>query len=300
MAEEQVIICYERWDYEMLECIRKLDIQPPEVKKTLSLIKLVPGEDNRVMVRYSRKKGDPKGRMYGNLVEQDKEWPSMYWPRGTSLQGIAAWVRHFIAHKYYRDFDISNCAPNIMAQILSRYSLCPAALTAYNRDRSRLFDRYSRQYNIPRAEVKEVFIGILHTGKADHRFPESVRLKQQLDQALRQLKQRPEYATLYASVAKQQNPLGSFAFAVWSREEHRVLMCMRQHFVQLGYPREYMVLCFDGIMIEKNEVLDATPLDLEALATHIQQETGYRLKIEEKSLVPSVEDESLVSSFSDK
>lgn len=294
------IICYERWDYEALECIRKLNVEPKEVKHQLMAIQLEPNKEERVMVRYWTKKGDVQGRLYGNLVSNDEEeWPGMYIPLGISLQGMPRWLRHFVAHKYYRDFDICNCAPNLMAQILTRYSLCPASLTHYNANRSAIFDRYSRQYNIPRSEVKTVFIGILHTGKGDPRFRESMVIKAQLDNALKQLMKRPEYAMLYKACLKRGNQLGSFAFAVWSRQEHIVLMCMREYFISLGYHREHMVLCYDGLMIEKDEALDKQGLlDLVALSLHIKEVTGYVLQLEEKSLVPTEEDSSLLASFS--
>lgn len=291
------IICYERWDYEALEQIRSLDIQPLAVKQSLDNIKLFPNKENRVMVRYTTGKGDQRGRLYGALVLQSEKCPSLYFPQGISIQGMAKWVRHFVSHKYYRDFDIANCAPNLTAQILRRYSLCPASLTYYNTHRSELFTRYSRQYGIPRDEVKTVFIRLLHTGQGDVRFPESLTLKRELDDALRQLSRRSEYRMLYKSAQKADNPMGSFAFAVWSREEHIVLMQMREFFTQLGYPKEYMVLCFDGLMVEKNEALDQTPLDLAALSKQIKETTGYVLEVEEKSLLPSIEDLALLESY---
>lgn len=294
------ITCYERWDYEAFESIRLLDIRPVEVKNSLLNIKLHQNEDGRIMVRYSTKKGDPKGRLYGNLALRDEKRPTMYWPMGLSLQGLPKWVRHFVSHKYYRDFDISNCAPNLMEQILTQHHLCPPALIHYNKNRSLLFDRYSRQYNIPRDEVKTVFIGILHTGKADTRFKESVAIKQGLDSALRQLAKTSMYAPVYKSVAKEYNPLGAFCFMVWSREEHQVLMCMREFFIKRGYEAEHMVLCYDGLMLEKNELLDQVPLDMADLSHYIKQQTTYRLDIEEKSLLPTVDDLTLLESFSKK
>ena len=295
------IVCYERWDYEMLESIRSLEgVRPQEVKKSLQDIKLHINDEGRVLVHYSTGRGDKKGRLYGSLALQDEEWLTTYWPMGLSLQRLAKWVRHFVSCKYYRDFDIVNAAPNLMEQILNRYNLCPPALTQFNKNRSAIFLRYSKLYNIPREEVKTVFLGIMHTGAADRRFIESGQIKQGLDNALRQLARRPEYSILYKSIAKQYNPLGTFSFAIWAREEHKVLMCMREFFIQLGYHPDHFVLCFDGIMLEKDEVLDQTPIDLEALSAHIKQETGYSLKVEEKSLLPTVEDHALLQSFSDK
>lgn len=292
------VICYERWDYDMLERIRSLDVRPVEVKNSLTKIELHPNEDGRVMVVYSTKKGDVQGRLYGNLAVQDEEWPTMYWPKGDALQRMARWVRHFLAYKYYRDFDIAGAAPNLLAQVLDRYSLCPPALAHYNKHRSALISAYTRRYKISRDEVKTVFLEILHTGIADTRFALSVTIKQGLDNALRQLTKRPEYIALYKIASKQHNPLGCFSFMVWSREEAKVLMCMREYFAQLGYNSQYVVLLYDGLLVEKDEVLDQTPIDFEALSAHINLQTGYRLQIEEKSLAPTTEDLALLQSFS--
>lgn len=291
------MICYEKWDFDTLEHIRSLSIQPLELKRSLDKIEIIRNEDDRVMVRYTTGKGDKQGRLYGKLVSHDEDYPTMYLPLGISIQGMAKWVRHFVTHKYYRDFDIVNAAPNLMQQILTHYSLCPVSLTHYNKNRSELFMRYSRQYGISRDEVKTVFIGILHTGKGDPRFRESMILRRDLDIALRGLSRRPEYSMLYKSLLKTDNPLGSFAFAVWSREEHKVLMQMREFFIQLGYHKDRFSLIYDGIMVEKDIVLDETPIDFETLSLHIEEKTGYILQIEEKSLIPSIEDLALLKSF---
>ena len=293
------ILCYERWDYEAFNRLRELNIQPKEVKNDIRQIQLEQNEEGRVMVRYWTKKGDSQGRIYGNLVSYDEKYPNMYLRAGHSLQGLAGWVRRYISHKHYRDFDICNCAPNLMAQVLARYNLCPTSLTQFNANRSAILEKYTTRYNIPRSEVKEVFLAILHTGKGDPRFRESMILKAQLDTALKELAKRGEYITLYKQCLRRGNQQGSFAFCVWSREEHKVLMCMRDYFVSLGYHAERMVFIYDGLMVEKNDELDRQGVvSLEALSNHIREVTGYVLQVEEKSLVPTEADLALVSSFS--
>jgi hypothetical protein len=237
--------------------------------------------------------------VYGDLVSYDEKFPNMYLRVGHSLQGLAGWVRRYLSHKHYRDFDICNCAPNIMAQVLARYNLCPNSLTHFNANRSAILDKYMNRYNIPRSEVKEVFLAILHTGKGDPRFRESMVLKSQLDNALRELAKRGEYIALYRQCLKRGNQQGSFAFCVWCREEHKVLMCMREYFISLGYHATGFVLIFDGLMVEKDEILDKQGLvSLDALSNHIREVTGYLLQVEEKSLLPTEADFALISSFS--
>lgn len=321
------IVCHEKWDRDGLARIRSL-ILPEELKRRLDDIHL---EENveRVKVRYSTGRGDTEGRVYGTIVyysdwykretaKNGKQYDYMAnHPRdeeqdgGASLQRMDRWIRRLLAHKYYHDYDIVNCAPVLIQQIIVREGLTvPQELILYNTQRERLFDRYRGR--IDTAVVKKAFLKVLHMGGEDRRIQETVRLKNALREALLLLTQRnDQLAALYMKCrneaesdskkrkfahlkdnesAKVTNALGRFCAAVWQREEHRVLMSMREYFVSLGYPAQHMVLCFDGIMVEKRASDTTDVVDFDALSRHIEAKTGFSVKIEEKSLKPTDQD----------
>jgi hypothetical protein len=318
--ESDSIVCFERWDLEKLEAIKKLPLKV-ETKRSLEKLKLEIGA-TRQRVRYSTKNGDSEGRLYGNLVYHSQSYkkknqenyryddPSL--PReeeiygGVSLQGMPGWIRRLIASTYYRDFDIANCAPVLLQQILERHNLCPPLLKYYNENRQMVFERYKA--NGTPKELKKLFLTVLHMGPSNECVPMTKSLKATLRQSLLSLKDlsasyqqlyancehectRQKYSYLEKKTAEDRvtKCLGKFCAIVWQREEQRVLMSMRNYFItEQHYAPHHMVLCFDGMMLEKE-----TPervVDLEAVASHIFTQTGYKVRIEEKSLLPTTED----------
>ena len=317
-----IITCYEKWDLTRLEHIKTLNL-PIEIRRTLDIH--VEPNAPRIRVNYSTGKGDAKGRVYGKIVyhsehykrrklqetgayiyESDDHPLAEDTAGGDSLQRLCGWVRRHIAHEFYRDYDISNCAPTLLEQILKQYGLCPRELSEYNVDRDALFQKYN-YLGIP-GVIKKSFLVVLHMGSADPRIPETIRLRNALRASLVKLATlNADFKALYArcevecarEVKKKKNlylqnspegrkakSLGKFCAIVWNREEHRVLMSMRRYFSECeGYDRRHMVLCFDGIMLEKKPV--EVPVNFEALSAFVMQETGFRVKVEEKSMLPN-------------
>ncbi len=324
---ESDIICHERWPREKLERIKSL-LLPQELKNRLDDIHLEPGVE-RIKIRYSTCKGDTEGRVYGSIVYYSNWYKKQIekkggqfdymtsYPReeeqdgGASLQRMDRWIRRLLAYENYHDYDIANCAPVLLQQILEKEGLeAPPELIAYNTTRDAIFDRYKGRIDL--GVVKKAFLKVLHMGGDDQRIIETVRLKKALRATLLILAVKNEkYGLLYEkcreaserdskkkkfaylkdrSEAKITNALGKFCAAVWQREEHTILLNMRKYFISQGYPAQHMVLCFDGIMIEKRETDAEDTVDFDALSNYIAEKTGFRVKIEEKSLKPTEND----------
>lgn len=330
IEDEEVpgIMCYERWSHEKLDQIRRLCL-PQELKDRLDSIRLENGVE-RVKVRYSTCQGDKEGRVYGSIVYYSqfyrkklaKEGKTFSYmdehafkdeqDAGPSLQRMDRWIRRLLAHEYYHDYDIANCAPILLQQIIEKAGLAPPAeLIAYNTDRTAIFARYNGRIDL--GLVKKTFLKVLHMGGSHRDIPESISLKTALRATLLKLSNLNEkYRAIYAKCkddcerdskkkkfrylaeggeyVKVTKSLGKFCAVVWQREESRVLMSMREYFIGHGYPAEHMVLCFDGIMIERRESDATDNLNLESVSSHVFEKTGYRVKIEEKSLQPTEND----------
>lgn len=322
------ILCQERWSREKLDKIRSLCL-PQELKDRLDSIRLENGVD-RVKVRYSTGRGDTEGRLYGTIVyysefykrkltKQGKMYDYMAdhpyedeQDGGASLQRMDRWIRRLLAHEYYRDYDIANCAPVLLQQIIEKAGLiAPVELIAYNTDRDSIFANYRGRIDL--GEVKKTFLKVLHMGGTDSRIKETVSLKRTLRDTLLRLanlndkykeifarcreecerdskKKKFDYLNKGGEEAKITNSLGRFCATVWQREENIVLMSMREYFISIGYPAERMILVFDGLMVEKRDTDDTEVIDFDAISAHIHTKTGYRVKIEEKSLKPTEND----------
>jgi len=312
--EDNSVVCYEKWDLDRLATIQKLTL-PKEIGNQLRKIRLEP-DVPRLRVRYTTKRGDPLSRLYGNLVYhgpsykrrkiESKEgyvYESTAHPMedeyygGSSLQTLPVWVRRLVAHEYYRDFDIVNCAPTLLAQILENEGMpVPAPLKEYNTDRNALFEKYRDV-----GEIKTAFLEVIHMGKVRVEIRETAQLKTSLRSALLRLsKHNTHYEALYLGCIKKvmgkqkynildaysrvTKALGKFCAIVWQRQEHRVLMAMRRYFIEdAGCDPRHMVLAFDGIMVEKDE---EKKIYVEAMCARVRRETGYAVQIVEKSLTP--------------
>lgn len=281
------IVCYERWDWDKFEELRRLPMSNVATAGVMKNIDFKPLVQGRTRVHYTTKKGFHGGRVYGVIVKWDpvaKAWKDS----GAALQRLPVWIRHYLAHEYYRDFDIVNCAPTLLMQILQKYNLCPPELSEYWLNRETLFMRYTGIMS--RDDIKTAFLKVFHNGAGDSRIPETQTLRNAIVRSIRALAKLPDYQALYeACVNAQNNQIGTFTAKVWQREESCVLMQVRQYFIEMGYSGERMVLCFDGLMLEKDESI-TTPIDLQALEAYVMQNTGYQVKIEEKSLVPTEKD----------
>jgi len=62
------LICHERWNIDRLNNIKQLINIPKELSKQLNVIKIDQNNPERFQVKYSTKKGDVKGRLYGNII----------------------------------------------------------------------------------------------------------------------------------------------------------------------------------------------------------------------------------------
>lgn len=323
----QEIICLERWSREKLVHLRTL-ILPQELKDRLDDIHLERGVD-RVKVRYSTGRGDPEGRVYGTIIYYSDWYKKQLekkgetfdyhtnYPRdnesegGPSLQRMDKWIRRLLSHEYYHDYDIVNAAPILLAQIIKKEGLTvPHELVLYNTNREAIFSRYRGRIDL--GEVKKAFLKVIHMGGETDTIRETGDLKRSLRATLLALSRLNEkYKALYdrcreacekdskkkkysylkdKEYAKVTTSLGKFCAAVWQREEHRILMTMREYFASIGYPLKHMVLCFDGLMVEKKEEGHPNVVDFDALSTYINEKTGFMVKIEEKPLTPTEND----------
>ena len=278
---DEVIVCYERWDMERLREVKAMPNLIKELKQLLDAQTIVLEKDGRLRVHYSTKRGDAHGRMYANLsVRVNDAWIS----GGLSLAPMKRWVRRYLCQDLYHDFDIVNCAPVLLQQIMERHNLCPPELVRYIERRDAIFAPYLKK-GIARSVVKQAFLEVLHNGQGTEWMPETMELRTAIQSGLKKLARMREYAlAAHDAETGKANFMGRFCAHIWQVQEQRLLMTMRQYFIQLGYSRYHMVLCFDGLMLEKRGVGECAPINLSFLSDYLHRETGFRVRVEEKAL----------------
>ncbi len=98
-----------------------------------------------------------------------KCWGRVYPGNGFGLTNMSRDVRNFLIQDVYYDFDIENCFPSIMEQLLKKHGKQCPGISAYNNNRdgwlNNLVQFYnSKGYNISRDTVKNLFCRLCSGG----------------------------------------------------------------------------------------------------------------------------------------
>jgi hypothetical protein len=270
-----VLTLHERWDVNRFNSIKEL-VLSPDVEEKLNAI--APSVNSQISgyrrVDYRAGKFET-GRLYGQ-----------------GLQSINRWIRRLCAGKYYSDIDIVNCGPTLFSQLLEMNGLkVPSLLKTYADDRDEMF-RLVRQElpDVTDKQLKDMLLKLSHAGlpSDDDRTstPFLVRYSKQVVDVANELKSTvPRYAELYQQRvdAKEYNQLGSFISCVWQESENKVLMELVKFFQDAG--KMVGFLAFDGLGVEKHD-----NIDLGGAESAVFKKTGFRIKLAEKSLIPTEED----------
>src|SRR5690242_7298574 len=84
---------------------------------------------------------------------------------------MSGWIRRLIAGEFYRDYDIANCAPVLLSQILQRNGMSSVWLAHYIEKREEIFKQYATIMS--RSQLKQLFLSVIHMGKSDIDVPET-------------------------------------------------------------------------------------------------------------------------------
>lgn len=186
-------------------------------------------------------------------------------------------VRGSLCAAYYYDIDVQNCHPTLLHQFAQKiFGIDSPETKKFCANR----DAYYKEIDINKDVAKSEIFRILYGGTCS--FPALQPLKQECDSLAIKIAQHPTYADLFAACSKanENNPLGSLLSYVLQTEERKVMLCMREFFIQFGWSVD--VLCYDGIMIRKQkDKLFSENLLLEA-EQYILNKTGYVVKLTNK------------------
>lgn len=171
-----------------------------------------------------------------------------------SLQSFPKEIRHTICKEYYVDLDMINCHPIIFEYLCRKNNFNCPNLTEYitNRDEKLLLISDNRDI------AKTVYLSIINGGidaynnvKIKHEF--LINFRREIN------KLHSKFADLYETqydehrekreeLGKNYNHLGSFINKLFCKYENDILMEVWNYYNQ----SEHVVLCFDGIMLEKS------------------------------------------------
>ena len=231
-------------------------------------------KNNKLTVKYKRPKYQ-LGRVY----------PS----KSLSLCSIRRELRHTLAYDKYIDIDIANCHPEILKQVCDHNKIKTRYLKQYVDNREALLEQTQIHYDCNRDDAKRLFIilayyGAIDTWKKTNLEPFDFILDYQNELKAIGTKIIEANPSLIKTVSKLQkkNETGSAVSIFLQEKERLILECIYNYLVSKEIiVNNDCVLCFDGIMIQKNKYY---PNLLEELSKVIEDTLGFKLKLTEKQL----------------
>lgn len=220
-----------------------------------------------------------------------------------SLQGFSKKIRNDLARGIYHDIDMTNCHPVFLLQICTSQGmydpLATQNLCYYINNRELVLEDICNHVDCKRGDAKVLMLMLMYGGKARSWLsrlgkPEA-RLPPFIERYAKELgtiasfidKKYPEFP-----VTSPSNPLFSKMSLLMQDVENMVLMSMSKFFSVNGYPPG--VYLYDGLMIYRKERGTTDPLESEILKmceTHVFDETGFSVQLEEKEIGKGFGDE---------
>lgn len=245
---------------------------------------------NMVQVEYSRKHG--RGRRYA--------------VGGTSLQFIQKQIRGTIAKDYYYDVDIENCHPVIIETLFDKKNIKLPFLSTYIHNRNDVIgDILSLNNNYTKSDIKNGILSMMYGGTSfiDNLENKTSWLVGYFSEVTMILNKTKE---LFPEEWEQQcilkgkdyyNIKGSTLSISIQIIEDKILETMLEYFATKKIVAHNAVLCFDGIMIKKQDKVNNGLINKHLLKIEkvIEKEHGYKvnLKVKQFKTLPKVPDELL-------
>ena len=221
----------------------------------------------------------------------------LYAKNGVSLQTIPKWIRHTLCHDLYHDIDVVNAHPTLLLQLLERWGHGNDFKTLYRvvHSRSDLFNE-GKQYGFERDDVKLFIIQLMYGGSSKipdvawEQLPWLRDLQKEFKNAADIISGRHEfehllkviYSTEYgAGDVHEDNVTHRMKFrlvsCVLQEMENHILHCCVSFLDEQEMSVDEVVLCFDGLMVPQEQIMDVDQSWLEALSSWVQQKTTWEV-----------------------
>lgn len=201
----------------------------------------------------------------------------LYGTKG-SMEKLERECRGTLCNQFYHDIDVINCHPVLLHQLAKReYDMDMPEVERYCDNR----DEYLKLISDNRDVAKTAVITIMYGGKND--YPFLTAFAEEVRGFTKRLISNEKYKELYEYVKRQDgNIYGTFLSYVLQTEERRVMMKMREKFMDAGWSVD--VLAYDGVMIRKQPMMNLTKEFLVEVEQSIEEEVGYSVKLTNKPM----------------
>jgi hypothetical protein len=209
-----------------------------------------------------------------------------------SLCSIRRELRQTLSLNQYVDIDIENCHPVILMQICKANNIECRYLTQYVEQREQILLDVCNKYKCTRDIAKKLFLRLSYLGGFDGWLSDNeIEVEDRLNfiqDYINELKcigndilsNNPELVKI-VKAEKKKNEKASVMSIFLQEKECLLLEIVYNYLTKKSLINRDCVLCFDGIMIQKDKY---NPDLLNDLSEHILSQTGFRIIFTQKEM----------------
>ena len=247
----------------------------------------------------NRKKGSMDGEQSITYKLSNKKAGKLgygrYYGNKGSLETLEKEARGTLCKDFYHDLDIVNCHPVLLVQFAkSKYNKDLPELEYYCENRDIILKKISDN----RDDAKTEIIRILYGGKNKHDI--TSKLSEEIKTFCKFLSKQKEYEELLKVCKEEDNIYGTFLSFVLQTEERHCMLSMKKYLESINISVD--VLCYDGVMIRKNDKYIIDNEFLQNISNAILKDTTYKVIITEKTFsyfeIPNTDTEEIVKGVS--
>jgi phage/plasmid-associated DNA primase len=295
---------YEKFDINMIKKLISADGIDEIVRNKLKEYYHKINENGYVHVNYSCSDTD-MGRLYAH--------------GGLSLQSFKKYIRHALAKDIYIDIDIVNAHPVLIMQYCEKNDIPCEKLTYYVSHREVMLKEIQKKHKINRDQAKKLMLRLCYHGEYiievldENEDPTGEEI---IINAVNRLKRVVDFKNEIQNIAKDVCDIEKDVYAVILKDktksrkeastlsivtqiiENNCLMAMKEFFTNKHF--NVGVLCFDGMMIEKNKSLMVESdlnIQLRECEKYIVQKTGYSIELSEKPMDHQIPDSIILPKY---
>ena len=251
-------------------------------KQQLIAYRSLINKEGLVAVRYDKSKGSKYGRVF----------PA----RSLGAVGIRRELRGTLFNNNMVDIDIENCHPELSNQICQANGIQNKYLNKYVTQRPELLLDIQNTYNVDRDSAKTLFIMLLYFGSFDrwakdrniagesNKFVDKFKKELSLigDHIVKENDDLKKVITKIKGTDASEHQIKSSTVSYYFQEiENQILECIYEYCISKKYISKCCSLCYDGLMIEKDNYKSEL---LDELNVLIKEKFGFDLKFTEKKM----------------
>ena len=205
---------------------------------------------------------------------------------GCGLQSFSRKIRHTLVGESFRDYDIKNAHPTLLAQYCGKNDIPCPRLQNYVKAREAHLENLPE---LTRDEGKDVVLSVMNGGSKLYNDlkvkPDWIRqFKNEIENILALILEKNPALGSAVKTEKETNISGSVMNHLMCDLENNCLVKAIEYLKLTQIPIEYAVLMFDGFMLPKE-----CEVDLSALSKYVADKTGYVVEFVEKPMTEALD-----------